>query len=108
MDWDRSALASLREILANLFPTSTDARRIATDAGLNPTRIEFEGKPSTIGLTFLSTPGASLAKLIILLKRPLRNFPTMTHSEALKVERLLRYCKDQRPAIGAAQSAPLS
>jgi hypothetical protein len=45
MDWDRSALASLREILANLFPTSTDARRIATDAGLNPTRIEFEGKP---------------------------------------------------------------
>lgn len=42
--WDHQALAQLNEILANLYPLDSDARRIATKIGLRTAYIAFEGK----------------------------------------------------------------
>jgi hypothetical protein len=44
MTWDRTAIINLREILARLYPTERDARRIVTDAGLEPSLIAFDPK----------------------------------------------------------------
>ncbi|MGY4617627.1 V8-like Glu-specific endopeptidase [Bradyrhizobium sp. USDA 4472] len=42
--WDYQALAQLNEILANLYPLDSDARRIATKVGLRTAFITFESK----------------------------------------------------------------
>jgi hypothetical protein len=42
--WDRAALIRLRELLARLYPTERDARRVAGDAGLNAALIAFDAK----------------------------------------------------------------
>lgn len=42
--WDRPALTKLNPILANLYPTLADAKRIAAASGLNLMMIEFENK----------------------------------------------------------------
>lgn len=42
--WDHQALAQLNEILANLYPLDSDARRIATKVGLRSAFIAFESK----------------------------------------------------------------
>jgi S1-C subfamily serine protease len=42
--WERPQLTRLREILARLYPTERDARRVAVDAGLDPAHIAFESK----------------------------------------------------------------
>ena len=44
MNWDHRALASLNEILANLYPSDSDVRRIATKVGLRPAYLILEGK----------------------------------------------------------------
>jgi S1-C subfamily serine protease len=44
MAWDRQALINLREILARLYPIERDARRVVSDAGLNPALIAFDSK----------------------------------------------------------------
>lgn len=41
--WRRDALIDLRELLARLYPTERDARRVAADAGLNTGLIALEG-----------------------------------------------------------------
>jgi hypothetical protein len=41
--WHGEALIDLREILARLYPTERDARRVATEAGLNTGLIALEG-----------------------------------------------------------------
>jgi V8-like Glu-specific endopeptidase len=41
--WPRDALIDLRELLARLYPTERDARRVAADAGLNTGLIALEG-----------------------------------------------------------------
>lgn len=41
--WDHVALANLNEILANLYPSEAEARRLAAKAGLKPARIDFAG-----------------------------------------------------------------
>jgi V8-like Glu-specific endopeptidase len=48
--WDNVTFANLNEILANLYPTETDARRIATKSGLRAAQIDFSG--SSIGRWF--------------------------------------------------------
>jgi hypothetical protein len=47
MAWDRQALINLREILARLYPSERDARRVVVDAGLNPAQIAFDSKAIT-------------------------------------------------------------
>src|SRR5687767_8889158 len=42
---DHKALADLTEILANLYPSETDARRIAHKAGLKTAFLDFSGAP---------------------------------------------------------------
>jgi V8-like Glu-specific endopeptidase len=42
-EWQGEALIDLRELLARLYPTERDARRVATEAGLNPGLIALEG-----------------------------------------------------------------
>jgi hypothetical protein len=42
---ESSALWSLRETLASLYPTEEDGRRIAQDSGLNVSHINFSTKP---------------------------------------------------------------
>lgn len=42
--WDRSAVINLRELLARLYPTERDARRVVADAGLDPAYIAFDAK----------------------------------------------------------------
>src|SRR5690242_8321244 len=44
MAWRPDNIANLREVLANLYPTATDARRMITDAGLKPHMVGFENK----------------------------------------------------------------
>jgi V8-like Glu-specific endopeptidase len=41
--WDHGPLASLNEILANLYPKEADARRLAAKAGLRTAQIDFDG-----------------------------------------------------------------
>jgi hypothetical protein len=43
-NWDRAPLTKLNTILANLYPTIADSRRVAVSAGLNPAMIEFDNK----------------------------------------------------------------
>jgi V8-like Glu-specific endopeptidase len=40
--WDRPALIDLREILARLYPTERDARRVVVDTGLDSAQIAFD------------------------------------------------------------------
>lgn len=44
MMWNNAALANLNEILANLYPSDNDARRIAVKVGLKPAYLTLEGK----------------------------------------------------------------
>lgn len=41
--WGHVELANLNELLANLYPSEADARRLATKAGLRQARIDFAG-----------------------------------------------------------------
>lgn len=42
--WDTEPLTKLNEILANLYPQDTDARRVSTNAGLKNAFIQFDNK----------------------------------------------------------------
>lgn len=42
-EWQGDVLIDLREVLARLYPTERDARRVATEAGLNTGLIALEG-----------------------------------------------------------------
>src|SRR5262249_14101496 len=42
-NWDHIPLASLNEILANLYPSEAEARRLAAKAGLRTAQIDFSG-----------------------------------------------------------------
>jgi V8-like Glu-specific endopeptidase len=44
VDWERAALRNLREILARLYPTERDSRRVVEDSGLDPAGIAFDSK----------------------------------------------------------------
>jgi V8-like Glu-specific endopeptidase len=44
MAWNRT-LTNLRDVLAGLYPTVQDARRVVEDAGLPPAHIAFDPKP---------------------------------------------------------------
>lgn len=44
MAWDRAAVINLREILARIYPTLEDSRRVVEDAGLDPSLIAFDRK----------------------------------------------------------------
>jgi V8-like Glu-specific endopeptidase len=43
MSWNRT-LSNLRDVLAGLYPTVNDSRRVIEDAGLNPVYISFDNK----------------------------------------------------------------
>jgi V8-like Glu-specific endopeptidase len=43
MSWNRT-LTNLRDVLASLYPTLQDSRRVVQDAGLNPAYIAFDAK----------------------------------------------------------------
>jgi len=57
MDWDRQSIIALRETLARLYTTPSEARRVAQDAGLDPSRIAFD--PIPINTWFLILDDAS-------------------------------------------------
>ena len=75
MEWNREALIRLREILARLFPASTDARRIASDSGLNLTRIEFENKPINNWFNILELAQRQAGRVEAILQKALEEFP---------------------------------
>ncbi|CAA2105437.1 hypothetical protein MBUL_03192 [Methylobacterium bullatum] len=45
--WNHVALAGLNEILANLYPTDKEVRRLAASAGLRTVHIDFDGSSLT-------------------------------------------------------------
>jgi S1-C subfamily serine protease len=51
--WRHDALIDLRELLARLYPTERDARRVATDARLNTGLIAFDGSIITTWFAIL-------------------------------------------------------
>jgi hypothetical protein len=44
MVWDRPTLINLREILARLYPSERDSRRVVDDAGMNAGMVQFDAK----------------------------------------------------------------
>ena len=63
MAWDRPALINLREILARLYPSERDARRVVIDAGLDPGMIAFDSKAINNWFAILEEAGHHAGKI---------------------------------------------
>src|SRR5215472_4254203 len=73
--WHRDALIDLRELLARLYPTERDARRVATEAGLNTGLIALEGT-SIINTWFVILQHANhQGKVTSVAQTALRDYP---------------------------------
>ena len=73
--WHGEALIDLREILARLYPTERDARRVATEAGLNTGLIALEGT-SIINTWFAILQHAShQGKVVAVIQAARRDYP---------------------------------
>lgn len=83
MAYPHSALIPLRSILANLYPTASDARIVVKDAGLEPAKIEFTNKSIITWFSILDhANGRDQVDAVI--KRALKDFP---ENEQLKSAR---------------------
>jgi hypothetical protein len=74
-DWDRQALVKLNSILANLYPTQLDSRRIASNAGLNTLAIEFDNKALNNWFNILQYAAARAGKVDQLVQAALEENP---------------------------------
>ena len=75
MSWDNVALANLNEILANLYPTDNDARRIATTVGLRPAHLTLEGKAINSWFSLLQVANRNAATVDAILAKANEEFP---------------------------------
>jgi V8-like Glu-specific endopeptidase len=74
VEYPHAALIPLRTILANLYPTASDARIVATDAGLEPAKIEFTNKSITTWFNILAHANGR-HKVDAIIERALQDFP---------------------------------
>lgn len=81
MIWEQP-LTQLRDILAHLYHTTADARRVVDDAGLPPERIEFIGSSSTVWHSILTEARKHQGKVETVLGVALTEFQD---NETLKV-----------------------
>src|SRR5262245_20405066 len=75
MAWDVSALRNVRQILARLYPTERDARRVIADAGLDPARIAIEPKANNTWFAILQEASNHPGKIDVLLQVALAEYP---------------------------------
>jgi Trypsin-like peptidase domain/Effector-associated domain 1 len=75
MTWDRPALTRLRNILARLYPAERDARRVVVDAGLDPTRIAFDGTAINTWFSILEEAAKHAGKIDALVATALLDYP---------------------------------
>lgn len=75
MAWDRRALRDLREILARLYPTERDARRVVVDAGLNPAQIAFDSKAISNWFSILEEAERHAGKIDALVAVAVAEYP---------------------------------
>lgn len=75
MGWDRQAIISLRETLARLYPNSSEARRVAEDAGLDTTRIGVDPVPINNWYLILNFADLQGGKIGDLIEVALRDYP---------------------------------
>jgi V8-like Glu-specific endopeptidase len=75
VDWDRQAIISLRETLARLYPNSSEARRVAEDAGLDPARIGVDAVPINTWYLILDFAAKQDGKIDSIVKVALNDFP---------------------------------
>jgi hypothetical protein len=61
--WDSRTLRDLREILARLYPTEREARRVVVDAGLNPAQVAFDTKAISNWFSILEEAGKHSGKI---------------------------------------------
>ena len=81
MAWSPSALTDLTEILARLYSTPPEARRVVERAGLDPTRIEFESTPINNWFSILAEAGKHAGKIDAVVTVALDDYP---RNEALQ------------------------
>ncbi|UDU21348.1 trypsin-like peptidase domain-containing protein [Sinorhizobium meliloti] len=75
MKWDHVALANLNEILANIYPTDNEARRIATAVGLRPAFLTFEGKAITSWFSVLQAANRNANTVDAIVAKANEEFP---------------------------------
>jgi V8-like Glu-specific endopeptidase len=75
MAWDVPALRNLRQILARLYPTERDARRVVADAGLDAARIAIEPKAINTWFAILQEAANHPGKIDALLQVALAEYP---------------------------------
>jgi V8-like Glu-specific endopeptidase len=75
MLYDRDALRNLREILARLYPTEREARRVVGDAGLNPAQIAFDPKAITNWFAILEEAAKHPGKIEAVVAVALGEYP---------------------------------
>ncbi len=75
MAWDRPALINLRQILARLYPTERDARRVVVDTGLNPAQISFDTKAINNWFAILEEARSHSGKVDALVGIALADYP---------------------------------
>src|SRR5690349_21833047 len=75
MTWNRN-LVNLRNVLAGLYWTSEDARRIALETGLNPAFLRFSAKPVNTW-TFVLEEAQNQNKLAQLVSRVRVEYPEL-------------------------------
>ena len=98
MPYPDPALRPLRSILANLYPTQSDARLLASDAGLDPARIAFTEKSINTWFNILNDANAR-EKVDQVIKEALKAYP---ENEQLK--RALDHAPP--PVIEGPQTGP--
>ena len=74
IEWPREDLTSLNWILANLYPTVADSRRIAADSGLKTIQIEFNNQALTNWFNILDHANAR-GKVSNILNRAIEENP---------------------------------
>lgn len=81
MAWERPALIDLREILARVYPTERDSRRVVVDAGLDPAQIAFDSKAILNWFAILEEAGRHAGKIEAIIAVAQTEYP---ESEALQ------------------------
>jgi hypothetical protein len=79
--WSLSALADLTEILARLYSTEREARRVVDYAGLDSTRIEFESAAINNWFSILQEASKHESKIDAIIRVALDEHP---RNEALR------------------------
>ncbi|GIV77778.1 MAG: hypothetical protein KatS3mg050_2172 [Litorilinea sp.] len=92
----QETLRALRQILARLYPTVDDARRIVTDAGLDPSYIRFDEKAVTNWHNILAE-AENRSQLATLVERARQEFPR--NQELLQAIQALEGSPAEAPGV---------